>query len=73
MLVGIVPVERGSMVFATGKQPTFQPFRSRGGHTQRQSQPSSGRHTRTQRNPAAVQDHQCRPGRVRVHEGHRFV
>jgi len=48
MLVGIVPVERGSVVFATRKQPTFQPFRSRGGYTKRQSQPSGGRHTRTQ-------------------------
>jgi len=73
MLVGIVPVERGSVVFATGKQPTFQPVRSRGGHTKRQSQPSGSRHTRTQRNLTPIQDHQCRPGRVRVHEGYRFV
>jgi len=73
MLVGTVPVERCSVVFATGKQPTLQPIGSRGGHTQRQSQSSGGRHTRAQRNPTPVQDHQCRPGRVRVHESHRFV
>jgi len=59
MLVGIVLVERSSVVFTAGKQPTVQPFGSRGGHTQRQSQSSGCRHTRTQRNPASVQDHQC--------------
>jgi len=48
MLVGIVPVERGPVVFTTRKQPAFQPFGSCGGHTKRQSQPSGSRHTRTQ-------------------------
>lgn len=73
MLVGTVPAERGPVVSAAGEQPAVQPLGSRGGHTQRQSQSGGGRHTRAERDAAQVPDHQRRPGRVRVHEGHRVV
>lgn len=73
MLVGTVLVECGPMVSAAREQSSVQPFRSRGSHTERQSQPSGGRHTRAERDAAQVPDHQRRPGRVRMHEGHRVV
>jgi len=73
VLVGTVPVERCPVVSAAREQPAVQPIRSRGSHTERQGQPSGGRHTHAERDAAQVPHHQRRPGRVRVHEGHRVV
>lgn len=73
MLVGVVFTERGPVVSAVGEQPAFQPFGSRGGHTERQGQPGGCRHTRAERNAAQIPDHQRGSGRVRLHEGYRVV